>query len=238
VRIDDTGLHRLADSAAVPMHLKPMDWKYVGGESARSFTVGNSGGLEVAVLHRTFSLSDATVRAAGADVVGSNSHRRRRGRTEGIVPLELTESWALVVDSVTFGETGGEVSGDAMPSAIVNGRAVAFIDDRYEWVTRADQLSADIASRAGDALRPVLEREWRKESRRRNQGSEGGSDGEPVFAGVGGAPAASAAGTADPPWVTGPGASAAPAFGEPTAAPWQSPSGDASGGDLPPERPW
>lgn len=238
VRIDDTGLHRLADSLAVPMDLKPMDWKHVGGESARSFTAGNSGGLEVAVLHRTFSLSDATVRAAGADVVGSNGHRRRRGRTEGIVPLELTESWALVVDSVTFGETGGEVTGDAMPSATVNGRAVAFIDDRYEWVTRADQLSADIASRAGEALRPVLEREWRKESRRRNQGSEGGSDGEPVFAGVGGAPAASAAGTADPPWATGPGASAAPAFGDPTTAPWQSPSGDGSGGELPPERPW
>lgn len=238
VQLDATGLHRLRDGAPVPLDFKPLDWKHVGGESARSFTVGGSGVIEVSVLHRTFSLSDATVGTAGADVVGSSGHRRRGGHTEGIVPLELSESWGLVVDSITFDDIEGDDPDDVMPTATITGRAVAFIDDRHEWVTRAEQLSAEITSRAADTLEPVIKRRWQEEVRQRAQEAAGGAAGAPVTVTVGGAAQGAADGAPEPPWTAGSTTTPASSTSEPTSPPWESPPGGGTGSDQPPERPW
>jgi hypothetical protein len=147
-----------------PFVFEQRDWEYVGGSRARKLSVGRHGPVDTRVLHRTFSLSDATVRVPGADVVGSQGTMMRRSSTTAVIPLELSPSWAFVVDDVHF-PSGVDVAvadADQPPGdAEVTGRVIAFLDDRHEWMQRAEQLSYEVAGSLSDRLGDVIARHWR-----------------------------------------------------------------------------
>lgn len=192
-----------------PFGFVQRDWEYVGGRQARRLSVGRHGPVDTRVLHRTFSLSDAVVAVAGTDVVGSQGTRNRRSRSEAVIPLELSPSWAFVVGDVTFPSgvdpavaDPGQPPGDAE----VHGRVVAYLDDRHQWMQRADQLAAEVSALLADRVGPVVASHWRR-------------------AVAGAAPVAGDPVGAASPYATGP---APPAGNEP---PWGDPS---PGSDTPP----
>ena len=75
---------------------------------------------------------------------------------------------------------------------VAHGRVFAFIDDRFGWVPRTENLAADIGGQVGRIVEPIVMHRWKAEVAQRNASSPESPDAGLVDVGV--------ATDARPPW--------------------------------------